>query len=129
LNENPITPQKKILVVEDDFYIRDLYKLQGQLMNYEVFTAADGEEGIEKIKSHRPDIILLDLMMPKVDGMTVLRTIRSDPAFANMKFIITTNMEDSITESAAKQLGVLEYVLKINNTPQAIMELVKKHIG
>ncbi len=129
MNENPITPQKKILVVEDDFYIRDLYKLQGQLMNYEVFTAADGEEGIEKIKSHRPDIILLDLMMPKVDGMTVLRTIRSDPAFANMKFIITTNMEDSITESAAKQLGVLEYVLKINNTPQAIMELVKKHIG
>lgn len=129
MSPDPITPPKKILVVEDDFYIRDLYKLQGQLMNYEVVTAADGEEGIEKIKSHHPDLILLDLMMPKVDGMTVLRTIKSDPAYANMKFIITTNMEDSVTEGAAKQLGVLEYVLKINNTPQAIMELVKKHIG
>lgn len=128
MDQNGQAAKKKILIVEDDFYIRDLYSIQAKLMNYEVITAADGEEAIANIRSHQPDLVLLDLMLPKVDGMTVLKTIKADPACANVKFIITTNLEDASTEQAAKKLGALEFILKLNNPPLTVLEIAKKHL-
>lgn len=120
--------KKKVLVAEDDFYIRDLYVIQGKLMNFEIITAGDGEETIEKIKSSLPHIVILDLMLPKADGLTVLKTVKSNPDLGHIKFLIATNLEDSRTEEEAKKLGALDYLLKVNYSPHMILEQALKYI-
>jgi CheY-like chemotaxis protein len=123
------TGMKKLLVVEDDFFIRDIYVIQGKLMNFDIETAVDGEEAIEKIKSIRPDMVLLDLMLPKVDGIGVLKTIKSDPTYADIKFIISTNVDDSTMKAEAKKLGALDYLLKINYLPQTTLEKIQQYLA
>lgn len=119
--------KKKLLVVEDDFYIRDIYTIQGKLMDFDVLTAIDGEEALGKIKSQGLDIVLLDLMLPKVDGITVLKTVKSDPSYANLKFIITTNLDDNTMREEVKKLGAVEYLLKMNYTPRKVLEITKQY--
>lgn len=121
-------PKKKLLIVEDDFYIRDVYVLHAKLMNFDLATAADGEEAVEKIKALKPDMVLLDLMLPKIDGIGVLRMIKADPKYSDVKFIITTNVDNKDTEEEARKLGALEYLLKINNQPQTTLGIVQKHL-
>ena len=122
------TSGKKILVAEDDFYIRDLYVIQGKLMNFEIITAGDGEEALVKIQSSLPHIVILDLMLPKADGLTVLKTVKSNPELSTVKFLIATNLEDSHTEEEAKKLGALEYLLKVNYSPRMILEQALKYV-
>ena len=100
---------KKLLIVEDDFYIRDIYTLHAKLMNFDYTTAIDGEDAVEKIKSIKPDLVLLDLMLPKIDGMGVLRMIKADPTYSDIKFIITTNVDNKETEQEARRLGAVSY--------------------
>jgi DNA-binding response OmpR family regulator len=121
--------KKKLLIVEDDFYIRDLYVLHAKLMNFDFATAVDGEDALEKIKSIKPDLVLLDLMLPKIDGMGVLRTIKADPAYSNVKFIIATNVENKTTEEEARKLGALDYLLKTNNLPQATLTIAQTYLA
>jgi CheY-like chemotaxis protein len=128
MDEQNQNNSKKVLIVEDDFYIRDLYLIHAKLMNLDIITAIDGEEALQKIRNHKPAVVLLDLMLPKIDGMNVLKMIRSDPSFNDIKFIITTNVEDSATEQAARDLGAIEYLLKINSMPQDTLEIAQKHL-
>ena len=121
--------KKKLLIVEDDFYIRDLYTLHAKLMNFDYTTAVDGEDAIEKIKSIKPDMVLLDLMLPKIDGLGVLRMIKADPAYSDVKFVITTNVDNKDTEEEARKLGALDYLLKINNMPQATLTIVQNYLS
>lgn len=127
--DSHVAQKKKLLIVEDDFYIRDIYTIQGKLMDFDIITAIDGEEAIEKIKSQMLDIVLLDLMLPKVDGMTVLKTVKSDPTFASLKFIVTTNLDDSNVRDEVKRLGAVEYLLKMNYTPRKVLEITKQYIN
>lgn len=120
---------KKLLIVEDDFYIRDLYTLHAKLMNFDFTTAVDGEDAVEKIKSLKPDLVLLDLMLPKIDGMGVLRLIKADPSFSDIKFIITTNVDNRETEEEARKLGALDYLLKINNQPQTTLTIAQNYLN
>jgi DNA-binding response OmpR family regulator len=120
--------KKKLLIVEDDFYIRDLYTLHAKLMNFDFTTAVDGEDALEKIKSIKPDLVLLDLMLPKIDGLGVLRMIKADPTYAEVKFIITTNVDNQTTKEEAKRLGALDYLLKINNLPQATLTIAQTYL-
>lgn len=121
-------PKKKLLLVEDDFYIRDVYSLHAKLMDFDFITAIDGEDAIEKIRSSKPDIVLLDLMLPKIDGMGVLRQIKADPSFSEVKFIITTNVDDRVTEEEARKLGAVDYLLKINSKPQTTLQIVQEYL-
>ena len=84
---------KKILVVEDEQAYSQLLNLQLTAKGYAVLTAADGEEGLRKIKSEKPDLILLDIKMPVMDGMTMLELLRKDPVNKNLKVILLTNVE------------------------------------
>lgn len=120
---------KKLLIVEDDFYIRDIYTLHAKLMNFDYATAIDGEDAVEKIKSIKPDLVLLDLMLPKIDGMGVLRMIKADPTYADIKFIITTNVDNRETEQEARRLGALDYLLKINNQPQTTLTIAQSYLN
>lgn len=121
-------PRKKILIVEDDFFIRDLYELQARKAGYDVVVAADGAEAVEKAKTEIPNLLLIDLMLPKMDGLTVMRTIKSDPRFSNTPCVIVTNLEDSSKEQEAKDAGAVDYLLKIKNTPEMVIKSLEGYL-
>ena len=126
---NPSTPQKnKLLIVEDDFYIRDTYTIQARLMNFDIMTAVDGEEALDKIKTKTIDIMLLDLMLPKIDGMSILKMVKSDPLYSALKIIVISNMDDLSLKEEAKKLGALEYLLKIQYPPREVLEITQKYL-
>ena len=102
----------KILVVDDDPDIREAISAVLEIHSYEVVTAADGEEGLMKIKDERPDLMILDLLMPKMDGFSVLRELR-DPRrskYSNIPILILT----SIREDASRRRYELETGLELN---------------
>lgn len=128
-NPSSLSPTPiKILIVEDDFFIRDLYELQAKKSGFEVVTASDGEEALNKAKDEMPKLILLDLMLPKMDGITVIKTLKSDPRFLNVPCILITNLEDSTKEQEAKSAGAAAYMLKIKNTPEQVIENIKTYL-
>lgn len=122
-------PKKKILILEDDFFIRDLYEMQAKKAGYDVITASDGEEGIQKTKAEKPNLILIDLMLPKIDGISIIKAIKTDPTLANIPCILVTNLEDSAKEKEAAAAGAAAYLLKIKNTPTKVIEVIKQYIG
>lgn len=118
--------KKKLLIVEDDFFIRDLYEMQAKKVGLEVSTASDGEEAIEKAKDISPDGLLIDLMIPKIDGINLIRKLKEDPRMVNIPCLIITNLEDVSKEKEAKEAGAAGYLLKIRNTPEVVIENIKK---
>lgn len=123
-----VVNKKRLLIVEDDFYIRDLYSLQATREGFEVVEAGDGEEAIQKSKSENFNIILVDLMIPKIDGITLIKTLKEDPKFASVPCIVITNLEDATKEQEAKAAGASAYLLKIKNTPETVINAVKTYI-
>ncbi|MFH0937392.1 MAG: response regulator [Candidatus Daviesbacteria bacterium] len=132
-SSTPPSPQaapskKRLLIVEDDFFIRDLYELQARKSGFEVVTASDGEEAYLKAKSQPFDILLIDLMLPKIDGITLTRTLKADPKMVGIPFVIVTNLEDPSKEQEARNAGAVEYLLKIKNTPQTIIDSLTTYL-
>jgi CheY-like chemotaxis protein len=120
-------PPRKLLLVEDDFYIRDIYKVEAKDRGYVVYEAADGSDALNMAKIARPDIILLDIMLPKINGLDVLKTLKSWPEFKDTPVIIVSNVGDSQVHQKALQAGAADYLTKFNNTPQKIMECLQKY--
>lgn len=116
---------KKILIVEDDVFIRDLYEIQAKKSGYQVITASDGQEGVDKAKAELPNLILFDLMLPKLDGISAIKNLKADSKTSKIVCVLITNLEDSTKEKEAKEAGAALYMLKIKNTPQAVIEQVK----
>ena len=103
---------KTILIVEDEpknmTLTRDMLKISG----YETIEAVDGRQGVEKAKSARPDLILMDIMMPKMDGYAACREIKADPATKNIPVIMLTAVGYDLNKRLAKQMGADGYVTK-----------------
>ena len=119
-------PPKKLLLVEDDFYIRDIYKIEANAKGYVVYEAADGSDALNMVKIAHPDVVLLDIMLPKISGLDVLKTIKSWPEFKSIPVIMVTNVGDSQVLEQATQAGAAEYLTKYSNTPKQIMDVVEK---
>lgn len=126
---NPVTAaKKKMLIVEDDFYIRDLYALQARQEGFDVVEAPDGEDALQKAKSEIFDIVLVDLMIPNIDGITLIRTLKADPKFATVPCIVITNLEDATKEQEARNAGASAYLLKIKNSPESVINTAKAYL-
>ena len=119
---------KKVLIVEDDFYICDIYKTEAKRKGYIVYTAADGEEALSLTKVSHPDIILLDIMLPKINGIDVLRTLRTWDGFKQIPVLFITNVGDSETYQQAMQSGAQDYLVKAQNTPEQIINALAKYL-
>ena len=119
----------KILIVEDDLFIRELYERQLSLEGYEVSTAEDGEIGLNRITESIPDLLLLDIMLPKVSGLDLLRTIKAKEETKNIPVILLTNLgQDSVIKEGFN-LGADGYLIKSAYTPDQIIEEVKKFLS
>lgn len=119
----------KIAIVEDDAAISQMYRIKFEAEGFEVDTAENGKVGLALIQDMKPDIVLLDLMMPEMDGEEMLTKLRSEPWGKDIKVIILTNMGESEAPASIKSMNVESFILKANMTPRQVAELVKEHLS
>ncbi|GAC1413069.1 MAG: hypothetical protein NVSMB66_4000 [Candidatus Doudnabacteria bacterium] len=119
---------KKILLVEDEPFLSGMYKTKLGLEGFEVSTAKDGEEALDKIKEEKFDLILLDIMMPKINGFEVLKSIRKDPEkqTANVPVLMLTNLGQKSDIEQGLLLGANDYIVKASFTPAEVVEKINK---
>lgn len=113
----------KVLVAEDDKFLSKVYQTKLTKAGFEIKMALDGEEAIQILKSFIPDVILLDLMMPKKDGFQVLAWIKADPNLKSIPVIVTSNLGQPEDKKKALDSGAKEYIIK-SDTP--IQEIINK---
>lgn len=118
--------QKRILIIDDDLFISDLYSLELQKAGFIVTTANGGELGLSKIQIEKPDIVLLDIAMPVMDGIAVLAKIRENSLFSGIKVLLLTNIRDEETIRLGLSKGADGYLLKTSLTPEQIVDEVKR---
>jgi DNA-binding response OmpR family regulator len=119
----------KIAIVEDDQAISQMYRFKFEAEGYQVDTAENGKLGLELIKSMKPDIILLDLMMPEMTGDETLEHLRATPWGKKVKVIILTNMGEQEIPPRVKELGVSGVIMKADMTPRQVADTVRKHLA
>lgn len=120
---------KKVLVVEDEELIADLLQRKLQKQGYYAFVARDGEEGLERIKAERPDLVLLDILLPRLNGFEVLHEMKKDEELKKIPVIIISNSGQSSEIDKAKEIGVRDWLIKTEFDPEEVVEKVKKQIG
>lgn len=118
----------KILIAEDEEDLLELYKLRFECESFKVVVAQDGEEVIEKTKIEKPDLLLLDIMMPKKTGLEALKEIRKDPSISNTPVIALTALSSDKMEKQALKLGVLSYLIKAQTPVSEVVEVTKEAI-
>lgn len=118
--------KKRILIIEDDFFIRELYLRQLQKEGFEVEGAEDGPSGLAKANQEGWDLILLDIMLPKLNGMDLLRTLKSKPETKDIPVILLTNVGQDTVIKQGFDLGAEGYLIKSAYTPQQVVQEVVK---
>lgn len=116
---------KTILIVEDDKFLRELIVQKLVKEGYDIVEAVDGEEGIKKIKAGNPDLVLLDLILPGVDGFEVLSRMKADENLAKIPVIILSNLGQREEVERGLKLGANDYMIKAHFTPREIIDKIK----
>ncbi|MEI6378844.1 MAG: response regulator [Candidatus Falkowbacteria bacterium] len=119
----------KVLIIEDEPMIAEMYKLQFSLDGYEVVLAKDGEEGLKAVAKEKPDLILLDIIMPNVDGYEVLRKIRANKETAQLLVCIVSNLEQIKEVKEGLSAGADYYFTKSKYTPGELLNLVNQAVA
>lgn len=120
---------KKILIVEDELYLRELYVevLRGE--GFDVIDAADGEKAYEEISKGGFDLVLLDIMLPKMDGLTILNMVQKNPpVLPNKAIVMLTNLGHDSAISQAISLGARGYMIKSDYTPEELVKEVRHYL-
>ena len=115
----------RILIIEDDQFLRDLMERKLIKEGFDVETAIDGEAGLQKIKSWKPDLVLLDVILPGLDGFSILEKVKADATLANIPIILLTNLGQRDDVEKGLRLGAVGYLVKAHFTPGDIVEKVK----
>ena len=122
------TGKKHILVAEDDRAYAHIYEVKLTQEGFDVTIAADGEQALVAAKKHRPDLILLDLIMPGKDGFETLHDLKKDPNLASIPVIAFSNLGQDEDIERTKKLGVADYLIKTNLSVHEMVEKVKEHL-
>lgn len=120
-------PQKqKIVIVEDNVNLAEIYKTRLELIGYECFIAYDGQAALDTIEKERPDLVLLDLMVPKIAGDQILKTMRENEWGHNIRVFIISNLNEVDAPSGLRQYNIEGYAVKATLFDSAIDDLVDK---
>ncbi len=128
-NTTPGTHPKRILLVEDDDALANVYLMRLQAENFDVRRVSNGEEALAAAINYKPDLVLLDVMMPKVSGFDVLDILRNTPETANLKIIMLTALSQESDKERANSLGVDDYLVKSQVVIADVIDRVKHHLG
>lgn len=120
---------KKILIVEDDKFLRELISKKLSDEGFTTHEAGDGEEGLKQIKEIRPDLILLDLILPSIDGFEVLTRMKQDQKISSIPVVILSNLGQKEEVERGLKLGASDYLIKAHFTPGEIIEKIKNILG
>lgn len=119
----------KILLVEDDQDLQEMYETKFAMEGFEVVKAENGAEALNKVSSENPKIVLLDIVMPEVDGFQVLKDLKANPATKEIPVILLTNLGQEGDIKKGMELGAADYLIKANFTPNEVVGKVKKALG
>jgi len=125
----PKKSQKKVLVVDDEKVLRELLLSKIGQAGFEVIGAGDGDEGLKKSLAARPDLILLDIVMPKMDGITMLKKLRQDSWGKNVPVIVLSNLNTAEAVEKSLENGVYDYLVKVDYSLDDLVGVVKKKLG
>ncbi len=118
--------QQKILLIEDEEMLLKMYSLKFSKEGFKIIQAKDGEEGLKLIKTEKPTLILLDIILPKLDGFTVLKELKKEEMTKNIPVILLTNLGQNEDVKRGLSLGAVDYLIKADLTPTQVVEKVKK---
>lgn len=124
-----MAPGLKAVIVEDDIDLQYLYQLKLEHEGFTVFTASNGKEGLAVVEKHRPDIVLLDLMMPIMNGAEMLAIMRAETWGSEARVVILTNISRDEAPQALRFLHVDRYIVKAHHTPAQVINIVKEVLG
>lgn len=119
------TQKYKVFIVDDDPFVLDMYVLKFKEEGFEVVTASSGKNVVLRIKEEKPDIILLDVIMPMIDGFEILRSLQKENLDPKPKIIFLTNFGQKEDVERGLQLGADDYIIKAHFTPREVVEKIK----
>lgn len=115
-----------ILLVEDDTFLANIYKTKFEMEKFKISIAENGETGWEEAKKKKPDIILLDILLPKMDGFAVLEKLKADSELKQIPVILLTNLGQKDDVEKGLELGAVDYLIKAHFKPSEVVEKVRK---
>lgn len=121
-------PEYTILLIEDDPFLLSMYSTKFEIENFKVISADDGEKGLKIAQRYDPDIILLDILMPKMNGFEVLEILKSDVKTASIPVIMLTNLNQKDEIERGLSLGADDYLIKAHFMPSEVVDKIKKVI-
>lgn len=116
----------KIVLVEDDEFLIDVYKAKLEKENFEVEVVKEGDKAVEKIKTTKPAIVLLDIVLPNLDGWGILKNLKNDPETKDIPVIVLSNLAQEEEIQKSMQLGAAKYLVKAQYIPSEIAQEIKK---
>lgn len=119
----------KILIVEDDKFLLSIYERRFSMDGFEVSVAEDGESALAKTPKLLPDLILLDILLPRLDGMTVLERLKQDALTKNIPVLLLTNLGQRHDREKGMALGAADYMIKAHFRPSEVVQRVREIIG
>lgn len=120
---------KSVLIIEDEQALRDALSIKLKNEGYEVLGAKNGIEGLELAKSSKPDCVLLDIMMPGMNGLDVLKEIKANVGLVNIPVIVLTNLPEESARKKVEELGGSEYLVKSNVPIEELVEKIKNYLS
>ncbi len=120
---------KVILLVDDDLTLREMYEERLKAEGFDIIQASNGEEAMRKAKESKPNIILLDIMMPKINGFDVLKDLKADADLKDIPVIVLTALIQDVDRVQGKKLGACDYIVKSETMPGEVLTKIKNAIG
>ncbi len=118
----------KVLIIEDEISLQDLYADFLREAGFNVSTASDGDKAVELINSLDWDILLLDIMLPKLDGTEILKRVKTDLKLKSKPVVVLSNLESDLIVKECLDLGARDFLIKSDITPQTILDVVNKYL-
>lgn len=119
-------PTRTILIVEDDSFLLSMYVTKMEMSEYSVLQAVDGKQALKLALEKMPDLILLDILLPEMDGFEVLKALRENPKGKDMPVILLTNLGQKEEIEKGLAMGASDYLIKAHFTPQEVMSKIEK---
>ncbi len=121
--------KQKVLIIEDDGFLASIYAQKLELEGFEVAFATNGEDGLKLAQKDHPDLILLDLLMPKMDGFEVLEKLKADAALQGIKVLVLSNLGQKEDVERCLKLGAVGYIIKAHSLPGETVKRIKEILG
>ncbi|MEK7680551.1 MAG: response regulator [Patescibacteria group bacterium] len=115
-----------VLIVEDDVFLAEIYQKKFEMEGFKVSVANNGEKGLADIQKKKPDIVLLDILLPKLDGFAVLEEVKKDPTIQNIPIILLTNLGQKDDVQRGLDEGAVDYLIKTHFKPSEVVDKVRK---